>query len=106
MKDFFNIYYLSNIFDFDGAVLSEAVRSTMQHRNRTVLENAFTRIRQFSELEFFKRQWESFQPAKESELAFPVVIDRLIVFMEPIYTAVQSKELYSAEWSCHRLTWE
>lgn len=106
MKDFFDIYYLSNIFDFDGVVLSEAVRSTMQHRNRTVLENAFTRIRQFPELEFFKHQWESFQPAKESELAFPVVIDRLIVFMEPIYTAVQSKELYSAEWSCHRLTWE
>ena len=38
MKDFYDIYYLSGIFDFDGTVLENAVRSTLRHRKRELAE--------------------------------------------------------------------
>lgn len=41
MKDFYDIYYLSGIFDFDGEVLKRAVSSTLSHRNRELSEDIF-----------------------------------------------------------------
>ena len=33
MKDYYDIYYLANKFDFDGAVLTEALRKTFVNRS-------------------------------------------------------------------------
>ncbi len=32
MKDYYDIYYLANKFDFDGAILAEALRKTFMNR--------------------------------------------------------------------------
>ncbi len=105
MKDFFDLYFLSSMFDFDGSTLCEALRSTLQNRNRNATEDALARIEQFPELGFFERQWESFQPAKDSELKFSVVIDRIIDFMGPIYGAVLRNDVYLAKWVCDQSRW-
>ena len=34
MKDYYDIYYLANRFDFDGIILSKALRKTFENRNR------------------------------------------------------------------------
>ena len=38
MKDFYDIYYLSGMFNFDGVILLKAVRSTLGHRQRKLCE--------------------------------------------------------------------
>ena len=55
MKDFFNIYYLSKVFDFYGRTLKEAVLLTARHRGRILEWDAFTRIRDFSNNSFMKK---------------------------------------------------
>jgi predicted nucleotidyltransferase component of viral defense system len=44
MKDFFDIYYLSNIFDFDGKTLKDAIQMTSEHRGRVLETESFERI--------------------------------------------------------------
>ena len=55
MKDFFNIYYLSKVFDFYGRTLKEAVLLTARHRGRILEWDAFTRTREFSNNSFMKK---------------------------------------------------
>ena len=41
MKDFFDIYYLSRRFDFDGATLQAAIRATLEQRGTSYDESSF-----------------------------------------------------------------
>ena len=43
MKDYYDIYYIANKFDFDGEVLTEALRKTFSNR-----EHSFT-LEQFDQ---------------------------------------------------------
>ena len=47
MKDFFDLYYLSGIFDFDGAVLQQAIKATLSHRNHSISADLLRRFEQF-----------------------------------------------------------
>jgi predicted nucleotidyltransferase component of viral defense system len=38
MKDFYDVWLLSEQFDFDGAKLTEAIRRTLEHRGTTAIE--------------------------------------------------------------------
>lgn len=50
MKDFFDIYYLQNTFEFQGRSLCDAVRATITHRSRKMRHEAFSEIRNFMTL--------------------------------------------------------
>ena len=47
MKDFFDIYYLQNTFEFQGRLLCDAVKATTDHRSRKMPHEAFDEIRNF-----------------------------------------------------------
>lgn len=106
MKDFFDIYYLSSVFDFSGRTLKEAVLLTARHRGRILESDAFMRIGEFAEDPFMKTQWIRFEPAKESGLEFPEVLHRLDQFLHPIYDAILKGEEFDRQWSCSQKAWE
>ena len=105
MKDFYDIYYLSGIFDFEGKILIEAVKSTLAHRNRELQDDVFAEIEDFKNNNALNTQWKAFDPAKESGLLFDDVLDRLAVFLEPIYQNVLSETNYDKRWSCESKMW-
>ena len=41
MKDFYDIYYLSEMVDYEGNILAEALQSTLKHRGRAISEDVF-----------------------------------------------------------------
>lgn len=51
MKDFFDIFYLSSMFDFDGSILCEVLKQTLEHRGRVLEEDIFERLLQFDAYE-------------------------------------------------------
>lgn len=106
MKDFYDIYYLSGIFDFDGTVLRDAVRSTLRHRNRELPEDAFSDINDFKNNEFLLIQWRAFEPAKETGLPLADALDRLIVFLEPIYKSVLVGTGFDRRWNFEDKQWD
>lgn len=105
MKDFYDIYYLSGIFDFEGEILIQAVKSTLAHRNRELPTDAFAEIKDFKNNDVLNTQWKAFDPAKESRLLFDDVLDRLAVFLEPIYQNILSETNYDKRWSCESKMW-
>lgn len=105
MKDFYDIYYLSGIFDFEGEVLIEAVKSTLAHRNRELLDDVFAEIEDFKNNNALSTRWRAFDPAKESGLLFDDVLDRLAVFLGPIYQNILSETNYDKRWSCENKMW-
>lgn len=106
MKDFYDIYYLSDIFDFDGKILEEATNSTLDHRNRELPVNVFSDIDDFRNNEFLLAQWRSFDPAKSKELSFTDVLERLMIFLEPVYQSILQGIEFDGKWSCESKRWQ
>ncbi|MCR5629075.1 nucleotidyl transferase AbiEii/AbiGii toxin family protein [Eubacterium sp.] len=105
MKDFYDIYYLSGLFDFEGEILIEAVKSTLAHRNRELPADVFEEIEDFKNNDSLNIQWNAFNPAKESRLLFDDVLDRLVVFLEPIYQNILTDSNYNKRWNCESKMW-
>lgn len=105
MKDFYDIYYLSGIFDFEGEILIEAVKSTLVHRNRELPDDVFAEIEDFKNSDALNTQWKAFDPVKESGLLFDDALDRLIAFLEPIYQNILRKTDFDKRWSCENKMW-
>ena len=105
MKDFYDIYYLSGIFDFEGEILIEAVKSTLVHRNRELPDDVFAEIEDFKNSDALNTQWKAFDPVKESGLLFDDALDRLIAFLEPIYQNILRETDFDKRWSCENKMW-
>lgn len=105
MKDFYDIYYLSGIFDFQGKTLTEAISRTLIQRERELDKDAFKDISSFKNNTFLQKQWKAFEPAREVNLSFEETILRLIYFLEPIYQCILENTLYTKNWDCEHQAW-
>lgn len=105
MKDFFDIYYLSNVFDFSGKTLKNAVMITTKHRERVLERDVFERIKEFANNPFLKAQWLRFEPAKENRLEFSATLQQLEQFLYPVYQAVLQDEDFDKRWSSSQKSW-
>lgn len=95
MKDFYDIYYLSGIFDFEGKILQEAILETMEHRGHATEADTFDRICHFPENQFLQTQWKAFTPAKEMDLSLEAAVNRLDRFIFPVLESVQKHEPFT-----------
>ena len=57
MKDFYDIYYLSKTFNFDGAKLQTAIFETLQCRGTPYEKNSFKRIVALADDEDMQKRW-------------------------------------------------
>ena len=105
MKDFYDIYYLSGMFNFDGKVLTDAINGTLQHRKRILTENLFSEIGNFVSDNSLNTLWNVFEPAKNANLTFSIVIQRIMDFLEPIYNSIIQKSTYEKRWICSEAKW-
>ena len=60
MKDFYDIYYLSRRFDFDGAELQSAVFETLQRRGTSYNKDSFKRFVALANDEDMQKRWMQF----------------------------------------------
>lgn len=60
MKDYYDIYYLANKFDFDGKVLTEALRRTFQNREHNFTVEQFEQVMSFDEDTAMQKKWKVF----------------------------------------------
>ena len=105
MKDFYDIYYLSDIFNFDGNVLRKALASTLGHRNRRLLSDVFINIADFKTNQFLLILWKAFEPARKTGLLLSDVIVRLEIFLEPIYQSIIQGSEFDKHWISEKKQW-
>ena len=106
MKDFYDIYYLSRTFDFDGLKLQTAIQETLQNRGTPYNKDSFDRVLALAENEDMQVRWRHFlKVLKNDELPFADVIGGIQQFLSPIWDAIiTEKELLSA-WIAEANAW-
>ena len=60
MKDYYDIYYLANKFDYDGALLAEAMKKTFANRTHSFTVEQFEQVMAFDGDEAMRKKWKAF----------------------------------------------
>lgn len=106
MKDFYDIYYLSNMFDFDGRKLQEAIFETLQNRGTTYSRDSLDKIKEFANDTQMISKWNLYlRTIKMPELEFKTVIESIYTFLEPIWNAIINEDEYFEKWDKNESKW-
>lgn len=107
MKDYYDIYYLANKFDFDGATLTEALKKTFENRTHNFTIEQFEQMLEFDSDDAMQKKWKAF--ARKIEIKtedFGKVIGTINLFLaEPIRATVQNK-IFTAHWTASENKWK
>jgi hypothetical protein len=101
MKDFYDIWMLSRVFDFKGKTLAEAVEKTFKNRKTPIIAAPAVFQRSFAEDEDKQIQWIGF--IKKAKLigtpgAFGEVVTAVSVFLEPVAVALSKQQSFRSMW--------
>ena len=106
MKDFYDIYYLSRTFDFDGLKLQTAIQETLQNRGTAYEKDSFDRVLALAEDPDMQTKWRFFLKILGNQLiSFNEVINQLRVFLEPVWIAIIHEQEYQVKWFADQNRW-
>lgn len=99
MKDYYDLYYLANKFDFDGATLTEALKKTFENRGHYFAVDQFEQVMTFGSDEAMQKKWKAFCRKIDTKTDdFDMVLRTMKEFLtEPYKTAVDNKE-FADKW--------
>ena len=106
MKDYYDIYYLAQKFDFDGATLTEALRKTFENRSHAFTVEQFGQVMDFGSDAEMQKKWKAFCRKIDTKTDdFDTVLKTIKVFLtEPFAAAVGSKE-FAEKWFTTKEKW-
>ena len=106
MKDYYDLYYLANKFDFDGAVLTEALQKTFSNRERQYTFEQFEQIMSFDANDGMLKKWNAFSKKIDSRTDdYKSVLVTIKCFLaEPFLAAIRSED-YTRVWSAKEQKW-
>ena len=106
MKDFYDIYYLSQTFDFDGRKLQEAIYQTLQNRGTHFERDSFTRIEALSQDRDMNVRWNHFiKNLGVESLNFEDILKAITLFLEPIFDAILNEDELLKLWDSKNFSW-
>ena len=107
MKDFYDIYYLSRTFDFDGLKLQTAIQETLQNRGTAYEKDSFDRVLALAEDEDMQVKWRYFlKTLGNPNMAFADVMEGIKTFLLPVWEAIVTENEHLNSWRSITLTWE
>jgi predicted nucleotidyltransferase component of viral defense system len=101
MKDFFDIWLLSRLFEFNGKTLVAAISSTFQTRNTDISQYSSVFSAEFMADKSKATQWEAFLKRTAIESApsqFSAVVEQISVFLGPPAEAVANGTAFGKSW--------
>lgn len=99
MKDFYDVYFLSRHFPFDGATLAKALHDTMANRQTPCDDTLLSRLASLEDHEGMLRKWENFMNTLHHEaLPFNEVMRGISRFLAPVAHAVAESEGFARKW--------
>ena len=106
MKDYYDIYYLANKFDFDGKVLTEALKKTFDNRGHAFTIEQFGQVMSFADDSAMQKKWKAFCRKIDTQTDdFNTVLKIIGVFLtKPFTVAVEGKE-FTEKWSSADSEW-
>jgi hypothetical protein len=106
MKDYYDIYYIANRFDFDGATLTEAMRRTFENRGHIFTAEQFDQVIGFSNDDGMQKKWKAFCRKIDTKTDdYSTVLETIKTFLEMPFDAVVENKTYTKKWSVDDKTW-
>lgn len=106
MKDIYDIYYLSSIFDFDGRALQQAIFETLQNRGTAYEWDSFDRVIALAGNKDIQVRWRQYlRRLKMTELPLEEVMVCIDRFLRPAWNAILSERELFMQWDCKTATW-
>ncbi len=106
MKDYYDIYYLANKFDFDGATLTEALRKTFENRGHTFTIEQFEQVMAFDDDEAMQKKWKAFVRKIDTKTDdYGTVLRTIKVFLTKPFTAAAEGKKFTEKWSAANSEW-
>ena len=106
-KDFYDIYVLSDRYNFDGTELMNAIKETFNHRG-TSFDDIVAFEDGFADDETRLMRWNSFVKKKKAliKLGFEETVQLLKILLFPIVDAIKKNELFERTWSHEKKMWK
>lgn len=106
MKDYYDIYYLANKFDFDGSVLAEALRKTFENRGHTFTVEQFEQVMAFDDDETMQKKWKAFCRKIDTITDdYSTVLLTIKNFLTKPISATVHAACFNEQWSAATNTW-
>lgn len=106
MKDYYDIYYLANKFDFDGKVLTEALRKTFANREHIFTVEQFEQVMSFDEDTAMQKKWKAFVRKIDMKTDdYGTVLKAIKAFLAKPFTAAVVGKEFNDKWSATNGEW-
>jgi predicted nucleotidyltransferase component of viral defense system len=106
MKDIYDIYYLSSMFNFDGRVLKQAIFETLQNRGTAYERDSFDRVIALADNKDIQVRWRQYlRRLKMPELALVDVLSAIDCFLRPVWKAIVDQQALFSRWNCMESAW-
>ena len=106
MKDIYDIYYLSQMFDFDGLALRQAIFETLQNRGTAYEQDSFSKVIELADNKDIQVRWRQYlRRLKMAELPLADVMENIDRFLRPVWNAIISEEEFLCCWDCKEVGW-
>ena len=106
MKDYYDIYYIANKFNFDGEVLTEALKRTFSNREHSFTLEQFKQVMSFDDDAAMQKKRKAFVRKINTKTdSYSIVLKKIEAFLtKPVTAAVRGKEL-NEKWSAANGMW-
>ena len=107
MKDYYDIYYIANKFNFDGMVLTEALKKTFANREHSFTVEQFEQVIGFADDDAMQKKWKAFVRKIDAKTDdYSTVLKTIKAFLaEPFIAAVENKN-FTAKWTASNNEWK
>lgn len=106
MKDYYDIWYLANKFDFDGKVLAEAMKKTFENRERNFTIEQFKSVVAFDSDSSMQKKWVAFCKKVKTESDFSIVLNTINKFLFEPFAAVAERKDFNKNWNADKQIWQ
>ena len=106
MKDYYDIYYLANKFDFDGTTLTEAIKKTFENRNHNFTIEQFEQMLEFDSDDAMQKKWKAFIKKINTKTDdFETVLKTIRAFLTEPFVASIEKNEHIKRWNATDTKW-
>lgn len=106
MKDYYDICYLSNEFDFDGSLLTEAMKKTFSNRDHSFTAEQFEQVMAFGSDESMQKKWKAFCRKTDIKIDnYSAVLQMIRAFLSEPFAAAVEGDKFTKRWSATESKW-
>lgn len=106
MKDYYDIYYLANKFDFDGTILSEALKKTFTNRAHSFTAAQFEQVMNFDDDAAMQKKWKAFIRKIDTKTDnYSTVLKTIQAFLTKPFTAAVEDRVFTSSWIAQNNEW-